>query len=80
MDRYFRNAYNEHIDFCTVEKRYIYAHYNSLGQWEFKDYDGSVLVNLCFNDRYYTKLDAIYDIYKGVYCDEITKEQYENLK
>jgi hypothetical protein len=81
MDRYFRNSYKETLSNGTIENRYIYAHYNEdTFQWAFKDYDGSTLVNLCFIDNGYSKLNAIFDIYANTYIDEITKEQYENLE
>ena len=80
MDRYFRNSYMVQQSDGTMQKCYIYGHYSGIGQWAFKEQNGSTLINLCFNDQYYTKLDAIYDMYRGVFCDEITKDQYENLK
>lgn len=81
-DRYFKAKYHVEIDMHgTTEIRYVYGHYQKTSDiWSFKDYDGSTLINLCFTDNYYNKLNAIIDIYKeGKYCEEITEEEYINL-
>lgn len=83
-DRYFKAIYHVQInDKGDTEQKYVYGHFDYDNDvWAFKDYDGSTLVNLCFEDGpYYNKLDAIIDIYQGEeYCEEITKEEYENPK
>lgn len=81
-DRYFKAKYYVEINSrCDTEVRYIYGHYQKTSNvWSFKDYDGSTMINLCFSDNYYNKLNAIIDIYRdGKYCEEITEKEYKNL-
>lgn len=82
--QYYKCEYYETIDpYGNTETRYVYGHYQGCTDiWEFKDYDGSALVNFCFEDsQYYNKLDAIIDIYKGENrCVTITKEEYDTIK
>lgn len=82
--QYYKCEYYETIDpYGNIETRYVYGYYQGCTDtWEFKDYDGSALISLCFEDSQdFNKLDAIIDIYISQNkCVTITKEEYENPK
>ena len=81
MQSYYKASYTEIVSpYGDTEKRWIYAHYNSVvDTWTFMDDTGSSEIYMFFEDISNNKLTCIWGIYTGDNRIDITKEEYSNI-